>query len=413
MPSDRPLMFFDLSVRGHHPAYIQHLIQYFVSESLPGRLVFVVSPGFLKEHRDVVEIAQRYAPKQVHVQAISRVEAKLLSPRQTARQRLQRTFQEWRLLVKYAQILQASHCLALYFDTCLRPLAISPPLPCPLSGIYFRPTFHYSTFAHSQTNPRDRWQQQWEQGLWRLIGQRSQLHTVFSLDPFVVPQLNHLLKRAEAVHLPDPVALEKAPSNRVQELRAELGIERHRTTALMFGALSQRKGVPQMLEALAQLSPLEAQNLCVLMVGESNIANTLEHQIHTLTQRLPVQIVRRYEFVPEADVSAYFQLADVVLAPYQRHVGMSGILLQAAAAGKPVLSSDYGLMGELVHRFQLGLAVESTQPAAIAQALRQLLTQPLASFGNRPQMQSFAAQNSATQFAQVIFQALLPTLRSC
>ncbi|MGP1372622.1 MAG: glycosyltransferase family 4 protein [Almyronema sp.] len=406
---DRPWMLFDLSVRGHHPAYIQHLIQYFIAESVPGHLVIVVSPRFLTEHSEVVEIAQRLAPERVQFQAITLAEENHLGQRRTARQRLQRTFREWQLLCQYAHALQAKHCLALYLDTCLRPLALSQPLPCPLSGIYFRPTFHYGTFTQASVNDTGRWQRWWEQGLIKLVGQRSRLHTLFSLDPFAVPHLNRLLKRAEAVHLPDPVALAPAATSRVQQLRAELQIAANRTVALIFGALTQRKGVPQLLEAIAQLSQEDCQQLCLLLVGESNLEQSLEARIAELTAQKPIQIVRRYAFVPEADVAAYFQLADLVMAPYQRHVGMSGILLQAAAAGKPVLSSNYGLMGELVNRYQLGLAVDSTQPFALADGLHQLLNQPLETFGDRHQMQAFAAQHSAYEFANVIFQRLLLT----
>jgi glycosyltransferase involved in cell wall biosynthesis len=400
-------MFFDLSIRGHHPAYIQHLIRYFVANSLPGRLVIVVSPRFFEEHYDVIEIAQCCAPTQIRFQAISQAEEKMLSRRKTAKQRLYRAAQEWRLLLKYANALKAKHCLALYFDTCLRPLAISQPLPCPISGIYFRPTFHYSTFTQYRSTCKDRFQQRWEQTLLRVIGKRSQLHTVFCLDPLAVPQLNRLLGKAKALHLPDPVASEKAPIERVQQLKAELKIDSNRTVALVFGALTQRKGVPKLLEAITQLSSTDAQKLCLLLVGESNIADGLNQRIDAITQQLPIQIIRRYEFVPDADVSAYFQLADIVLAPYQNHVGMSGILLQGAAVEKPVLSSNYGLMGELVNRYQLGLAVDSTQPTAIARGLEAVLSIPLDSLGNRSQMKAFAEQNSETQFARVIFDAIL------
>lgn len=404
-------MLFDLSVRGHHPAYIQHLIQYFLAASVPGRLVIVVSPRFFEEHQAVVALAQELAPKRVQFQAITQAEANRLGQRKTKLQRWRGAFQEWQLLLKYARALRASHCLALYFDTCLRPLALSPPLPCPISGIYFRPTFHYLALPHSAARSRgakDQLQRLWEQGVWRLVGRRSQLHTVFSLDPFAVPQLNRWLGEATAVHLPDPVVLAPTTVQRVAPLRAQLGLDPKRRVALMFGALTPRKGVRQLLAAIAQLAPPEAQKLCLLLVGESNMTAALNQQIAEITQRLPVQVVCHYEFVPEADVSAYFQLADIVLAPYQRHVGMSGILLQAAVAEKPVLSTDYGLMGELVHRYRLGLAVDSTCPAAIAQGLRQMLIQPLEALGDRAQMQTWATENSATRFAQVIFQSLCP-----
>jgi glycosyltransferase involved in cell wall biosynthesis len=402
-----PLMLFDLSVRGHHPAYIQHLIRYVIDQPQLGRIVVVVSPRFLEEHCDVVEFAQQNAPTTVQFQAITWAEERALGDRKSARRRFHRLFKEWRLLCKYAEALHAYHCLIMYFDTCLIPIASGVPMPCPVSGIYFRPTFHYPEFANYHSSFKNHLQHWQEKGLLTLAGRRNNLQTLFSLDPFAVSYLNHLLAQAKAIHLPDPIRLDAPKDHRVQELQIELGLDPHRTICLLFGALTGRKGVPQVLDAIAQLSYIDAQKLCLLLVGESSIADDLNRQIAAIIRRLPVQIVSRYEFVPEDDVSAYFHLSDVVLAPYQRHVGMSGILLQAAAAGKPILSSDYGLMGEMVHRYELGLAVDSTQPSAIAQGLKTFLTQAPSSIGNRIQMQAFAEQNSANRFAQTIFQTLL------
>jgi glycosyltransferase involved in cell wall biosynthesis len=99
-------------------------------------------------------------------------------------------------------------------------------------------------------------------------------------------------------------------------------------------------------------------------------------------------------------------MADVILAPYQRHVGMSGILLLAAAAQKPVLSSNYGLMGEIVRRYELGLTVDSTEPKEIAKGLTRFLVEDSDKLCDRAKMKSFAEQNSAEEFARVIFEHL-------
>lgn len=406
---DRPLMLFDLSIRGHHPAYIQHLIRYAYQRQVSDQIVVVVSPRFLEEHSDVVAFAATHTPQIVQFIPIQAEEEADLGKRKTAWDRSQRRTKEWKILVKYATELNAHHCVALYLDTCLSPLGLSTPAPCPVSGIYFRPTFHYHQFAHYQPRFKDRIQHWREQLTLALAGRRPQLHTVFSLDPFAVEPLKRLLQHGTAIHLPDPVEIGKANLERVPELRADLGVEADRQVFLLFGALTDRKGVRQLLQAIAHLPQEDAQKLCLVLIGESNLIHELETLIALLTNQLPVQILRHYEFVPEADVSAYFQLADVVLAPYQRHVGMSGILLQAAAAGKPVLSSDYGLMGELVHRYKLGLTVDSTQPKAIASGLHYCLNHPLETLGDRDQMQHFAEQNSAERFAEVIFNQLLPS----
>jgi len=85
---------------------------------------------------------------------------------------------------------------------------------------------------------------------------------------------------------------------------------------------------------------------------------------------------------------------------------MSGILLLAAATQKPVLSSDYGLMGELVHHYCLGLAVDSTQPQKISEGLIKLLTEPLEEIIDRNLMKQFAEQNSIEKFGATIFQSI-------
>ncbi|MGB5714087.1 MAG: glycosyltransferase, partial [Waterburya sp.] len=133
---------------------------------------------------------------------------------------------------------------------------------------------------------------------------------------------------------------------------------------------------------------------------------SIETQVETFCRTKPVQIIGHYQFVPEQDVSQYFQLADFVLAPYQKHIGMSGILLLAAAAQKPILSSNYGLMGELVRQYQLGLTVDSTLPQEIADGITECLHKSPEQLGDRQKMKTFAEQNSAERFAQVIVEHL-------
>jgi glycosyltransferase involved in cell wall biosynthesis len=77
----------------------------------------------------------------------------------------------------------------------------------------------------------------------------------------------------------------------------------------------------------------------------------------------------------------------------------------AAAAQKPVLGTDYGLMGELVKRYQLGIAVDSTQPAAIAAGIQQFLTGAVQGI-DAAVMKDWALQNSAQKYAETIFNGL-------
>jgi glycosyltransferase involved in cell wall biosynthesis len=404
----RKIMLFDLSVYGHHPAYLRHLISYWCEQALPGHLDIVVSPQFLKYHSDVVELAQEYGDQTVKFVAISTQEEVVLKPRKSGVFRTLRAFQEWYLACRYAQLLKASHCLMMYFDTCQLPLLLGAPFPCGFSGIYFKPTFHYTDFGDDVPSWQERVQHWREKLLLSRVLRRPELKTLFCLDPFVGKYIEKFYQSKKAIPLPDPVQIPNCFDDQGWLLRQQLDITPGRQTFLLFGALDKRKGIQQLLEAVLMLPASLCQKLCLLIVGRVKLTEKalMESQLEAVRRARPVQVVTRDQFIPESEVHAYFQLADVVLAPYQRHIGMSGILQLAAAAQKPVLSSNYGLMGEIVQRHGLGLTVDSTVPDHIAKGLTRFLLEPVSSLCDRNKMQSFSEQNTAEEFAKIIFQYL-------
>lgn len=405
---DRKLMLFDLSIHGHHSSYIQHLIEYWCEEELSGTLDIVVSPKFLQAHSDVVNCVPKDHQNNIKFVSINTEEESALKDRKSGFNRALRNFQEWNLFCKYAGLLKANHCLFMYFDTCLLPLSWGWNSPCSFSGIYFRPTFHYGDFTHYLPSRKAQIQQWREKITLGRVLRHPQLKTLFCLDPFAVKHINTFHSKARAIHLPDPVQNNHGSQPHSVQLRENLGIHPDRQVFLLFGALDGRKGIYQLLEALLLLPSDLCHKLCLVFVGAANSKEKelIESKVATVCQSQPVQILRHYEFVPEQDVQGYFQLADVVLAPYQRHVGMSGILLLAAATQKPVLSSNYGLMGEIVQQYSLGLTLDSTVPGEIAQGLTRFLLEPPDALCDRAKMRLLAEQNSAKRFASVIFQNL-------
>ena len=55
------LMVFELSVGGHYPEYIAHLINYWHEQPRSRQLIIVVSPKFIQQHSDVVDLAKKYS----------------------------------------------------------------------------------------------------------------------------------------------------------------------------------------------------------------------------------------------------------------------------------------------------------------------------------------------------------------
>ena len=362
------LMLFELAVGGHYPGYIMHLVRYWCENNLAGSLDIVVLPEFLTRHTDVVNLASAYRVDNVNFIAITSKELESLSPRDSGFSRARRSFEEWQLIYKYAEKLKPEHCLIAFFDTRQYPLALHAQLPCPFSSIYFRPTFHYENFANGVVSWRERLQRWREVFLISRIMQHRQLQTLFCLDPFVVKHLARFNGKVKSVFLPDPVRTYDSYQPEPEALKNSLGIEPNRQIYLLFGGLSGRKGICQLLEATTLLTSDLGHKLCILLVGpmgeDTRLQNKLKmnHYIEQITRSQDVQIVVEDRFVPDREIQSYFQMADVILAPHQRHVGMSANLVRAATAQKPVLSSNYGLMGQIARKYELGLTVDSTVP---------------------------------------------------
>ena len=404
---DRKIMLFDLKFSGHHANYIRHLIRYWGDNQLAGQLDIVVSPHFIKRHQDVVELINQYPKSAINFVPISMQESATIEADKTAFGRAVRNLREWHLLCKYVAFLKAEHCMIMYLDTCELPLTLGFKPPCRISGIYFRPTFHYSTFAGYRSS-RKEWLQQCRERLFlHQTLQNPKLHTLFCLDPLVDQTIKKLYPDARAIPLADPVEIPDLSLLQPQTLREKHKIHPDKTVFLLFGFIDERKGIYQLLDTLRSLSSEVCQQLCILIVGQANPDEKADicTQIDSLCQIQPVQIIPHLKFVTEEEVCSYFQLADGVLALYQHHVGMSGILLLAAAAGKPVISTDYGLMGELVKRYQLGLAVDSTKIETIAQGFLQFLNAK-ETLHNPEKMKQFAEENDSKQFAATVFQNL-------
>ncbi len=87
-----------------------------------------------------------------------------------------------------------------------------------------------------------------------------------------------------------------------------------------------------------------------------------------------VRFDSRYLARPE--LNRLIRRADVVLLPYDsREQVTSGVLIEAIAAGRPVVSTGFPHAQELLAS-GAGLVVDRQDPLAIAGALRRVLTEP-------------------------------------
>lgn len=209
---------------------------------------------------------------------------------------------------------------------------------------------------------------------------RSWLHlanriTVLSRSSAVALVRWHPVNPSQVTVIPNGVDVEgiTAASSHRAEVRRELGIDDQATAILILASLERRKGQNFMLDALA--SPLlrdYGQSLPLILAGEGPMREKLEKHIVRLGLTKQVLFTGR---IPHERVPAILSAADIVALPTLSE-GMPLSLLEAMAAGHPVVTTRVGAIPEIVEDGATGLLVPPGSPVALARAVNELLHNP-------------------------------------
>ena len=193
---------------------------------------------------------------------------------------------------------------------------------------------------------------------------RRRLLEHYSVDPTIVRVIPH-------------GALDnRRPANAAQPVAA-------RPVILTWGLLGEGKGIEWAIEAMTYLRDVRPAPVYHVL-GQTH-PRVLERQgeryRESLVQRsrdLGVADAVRFDsrYLARAELNRLIRRADVVLLPYDsREQVTSGVLIEAIAAGRPVVSTGFPHAHELLAS-GAGLVVDRQDPVAIAGALRRVLTEP-------------------------------------
>ncbi len=161
-----------------------------------------------------------------------------------------------------------------------------------------------------------------------------------------------LQKLADRVCLiPEPVEHMDAIDS--TEARRRLGIPVGGRYVACLGALDGRKGVDLLIRAFGQAGLNRDDRLLLLGGASEEIRLLLEKDFGDLVDDQRIVVIDRY--VSQEELEAGLFAADLICTPYPNHLTSSGFVVRAAAAGKPVLASDVGWMGQMVPRYELGM----------------------------------------------------------
>ena len=149
------------------------------------------------------------------------------------------------------------------------------------------------------------------------------------------------------------------------QLRAELPIAAGEKVALIVGRLSREKDHLTLLEALAGI-PFPPH---LLIVGEGPERGAIEERLRATGQTRRVTLVGQ---VPTAE--PYYAMADIAVLSSLSE-GSPNALLEAMAAGVPVVATRVGGVPEIVAHEESALLVQPGERRQMASAITRLLTE--------------------------------------
>lgn len=201
----------------------------------------------------------------------------------------------------------------------------------------------------------------------------NRCHRVVVLSEFMRQRVmaTHGIAPERIVLIPgaaDPGLFRAAADRR--ELRRTLGLPEDGTILFTVRNLVPRMGLETLLDALSELGQV-GQHCLLVIGGEGPLRARLEAGIR---QRQLEQIVRLVGFIPEEQLAAYYQAADLVLMPTAQLEGFGLVTVEALACGTPVVGTPVGAIPEVLGQIDPILISNGTDSRSFADALGRVLS---------------------------------------
>ena len=359
-------LIYDKDVSGHHLDYLQFLIEYLSEMPASVRAFFVFVLNEAAQRR-----FEKYGPLlRFHYMPPSQVV--FFDNQPTV---IKRAAAEFGYLSQLVGQYQAKRLFFMHIDAFQLELgkAQNWHTGVKIAGILFLPfrkQYEDGTTPLAWLKRTLRGQRKYGQVAWMLAN--PELERIFFLnDQEGVVQYNQRFG-ARFAYLPDPIDQNLIIEQPVEALKLAFYMPPARTVFLIYGHLSARKNIPNIMASLGELAADQRAKMCVLVCGdpEDGYENTLYQAIENAKRQYPeIAFVTHYRFFDPVATNEVLKITDVVLVPYIDFFSSSNILGLAAKYNKPLVASKLGVMGRLVNQYQLGQTVNPASKSEIGQAI--------------------------------------------
>ncbi len=264
----------------------------------------------------------------------------------------------------------ADHTYMTNIDSCDKVMSVlgSPFGTAPYSGMMMSVKFHRHPM---KIGPPSRSDWFYERSFRRLSRIRS-LQAITVIDESFAEFAERGPHPYATVRLvPDPGELRGHESQ--AEAKTSLGISTDRALIVVYGSLTARKGIRELLDAVAS-GTLERAGVLLAGTPDEHTKQLLEGETaRALIQR--GQLFLQFGFLDDVQEYRVFRAADIVWTCYSKgFYASSGVLYQAGSLGLPVVGSNLGLIAWLINKHDNGVCCDPASAGSVVAALTQLVS---------------------------------------
>lgn len=175
-----------------------------------------------------------------------------------------------------------------------------------------------------------------------------------ALSESVVGDINRLDKAGKPkTFSPHPIYDHYGERMKKDQACEALGLPVDKDYMLFFGLVRAYKGLDLLLEAFGEVKDA-LPNLQLIIAGEF-YEDEAKYRAQIKQLGLEERVIVRNEFVPDGDLRKYFGASDLIVQPYKTAT-QSGVTQVAFHFEKPMLVTNVGGLGEIVHDGKMGYA---------------------------------------------------------
>ena len=192
-----------------------------------------------------------------------------------------------------------------------------------------------------------------------------------ALSESVVKDIDSLDKHTKPkISYPHPIYDHYGAQMEKNEACQHLNLDPKKQYMLFFGLVRAYKGLDLLLDAFGKVKD-QLPDLRLIVAGEF-YEDEEKYRAQLYFNKLNDRVIIHNDFIADADLRKYFGAADLIVQPY-KSATQSGVTQVAFHFEKPMLVTNVGGLGEIVHDHKMGYAVEPNAEA-IAEAITDYYT---------------------------------------